>query len=483
MKQAGTPPRGGPAPRPRSLLFALCFAGVCAGAVQSVVVPVLPDIAEQLGVSAAAVSWAVTAGLVSAAVVVPVFGRLADLRGGRTVLLWCLALLIAGGVVSALAPSLPLLLLGRALQGTGGAVFPLTITVLRREADGNRLTSAMALVSATLGMGGGLGPVVAGLLNRICPDYRAVFWLTAVVGITAMLFVALLVPRRGDARTAGRVDAVGAGLLGVGLVLLILPLSQAPGWGRQAPWTGGMLAVSAAVLWLFVRVQRSRPHPLVAIDLLRRRPVLVSNLLAVLVGAVMYIQLLGISQLVRSSPEAAGYGFGASPLTTAVVYLLPVTVAAMLAGPVGGRLVIRFGGRATIVAGGVIGTGGFAALTVAHERPYQVIAAGMAVGVMVSLAYAAMPALLTRFVPAGQTGMANSVNTLTRWIGGAAASSFVAAVLAACTPAGGRPRETAIAVIFGSGVLISVTVAILAGIGLPRRAAVQPEPQRSAVVR
>ncbi|MEU7004669.1 MFS transporter, partial [Nonomuraea sp. NPDC046570] len=141
---------------------------------QSVVVPVLPDIAEQLEVSVATASWAVTAGLVSAAVIVPVFGRLADLRGGRSVLLCCLALLTAGGVVSALAPSLPLLLLGRVLQGTAGVVFPLTITVLRREVAGDRLTSAMALVSAMLGVGGGLGPVVAGLLNRIHPVRRAV---------------------------------------------------------------------------------------------------------------------------------------------------------------------------------------------------------------------------------------------------------------------------------------------------------------------
>lgn len=466
------------------MLFALCFAGVCAGAVQSVVVPVLPDIAEQLEVSVATASWAVTAGLVSAAVIVPVLGRLADLRGGRSVLLCCLALLTAGGVVSALAPSLPLLLLGRVLQGTAGVVFPLTITVLRREVAGDRLTSAMALVSATLGVGGGLGPVVAGLLNRIHPDYRAVFWLTVAGGIMSMIFVALLVPRRGDARTAGRVDLVGAGLLGVGLVLMILPLSQASEWGWTSPWVGGMFAMSAVVLWLFVRVERRRSDPLVDIDLLRRRPILVSNLLAVLVGAVMYVQMLGITQLVRSSPEAAGYGFGASPLDTALVYLLPGTVAAMLAGPLGGRLVIRFGGRATIVAGGVIGGAGFAALTVVHDRPYQVIVAGMAMGVMVSLAYAAMPALLARFVPAGRTGMANSVNTLTRWIGGAAASSLVAAVLAAHTPMGGRPREAAITMIFGAGALMSVAVVILARLGLPRQEdAVSPEPERSAVGR
>ncbi|GAA2646289.1 MFS transporter [Streptomyces vastus] len=449
------------------MLFALCFAGTSAGAVQSVVVPVLPDIAEQLHVSASTASWAVTAGLLGAVVMVPVFGRLADLRGGRGGLLWSLALLTLGSVLSALAPSLALLLVGRTLQGAAGAVFPLTITVLLREVTGGRLPSAMALVGATLGVGGGLGPVLSGLLGQYVADYRAVFVLCTAIGALSMLCVALLVPRRPVVHTTGGVDLAGATLLATGLVLVMLPLSQGSNWGWASPTVLGLLVSGVTVVWLFVRMERSRSEPLVSIALMRHRPIMVLNLLSAAVGAVMFLVLLGVNQLVRTSPDAAGYGFGVTSLTAAVVYLLPISAASLVAGLVGGRLVARFGGRATLAIAGVLGTGGFTSLALAHDRAYEVITAGVAVGVMLSLAYAATPTLLTRFAPASQTGMANSANALTRWIGGAAASSFVATVLASYTPAGGAPQETAIVVIFAVGALVSVTVASLARLGLP----------------
>ncbi|MFE2046264.1 MFS transporter [Streptomyces sp. NPDC059477] len=447
--------------------FALCFAGAVAGAVPVVVIPVLPDLSEQLRISVGTANWAVTAGLLTSAVTVPVLGRIADLRGGRGVLLWCLSVLTAGAVLSALAPSAWLFLLGRALQGTPGAVFPLAVTVLHRELTGHRRTSAVALLSGTLAVGGGMGPVVAGLLNRVRPGHQTLFWCCAGVSALAVLLVALLVPRREVSGSGGRVDMAGAALLGTGLLLVLLPLSQGAVLGWSSPLVVGAFAAAVAVLWLFVRVERWRPDPLLAMDLLRRRPVVVANLLSALVGAVMFIATLGLTHLVRSEPGEAGYGFGASALTTAVVYLLPSTVASMVAAPAGGRLVIRFGSRFTLAAAGFAGAGGFAALVLAHDRPYQVVVAGIALGVMVSLGYAAVPAVLASSVPGERLGTANSANTLARWIGGAVAGSLVAVILAAFTSGDGPPHENAVVVLFGAGALVAAAVVLVARFGLP----------------
>ncbi|MFD9722030.1 MFS transporter [Streptomyces sp. NPDC059076] len=451
-------------------LFALCFAGVVAGAVPAVVIPVLPDISEQLGVSAGTANWAVTAGLLTSAITVPVLGRIADLRGGRGVLLWCLSVLTAGAVLSALAPSVWLFLLGRALQGTAGAVFPLAVTVLHQETTGHRRTSAVALVSGTLAVGGGTGPVAAGLLNSARPGYQTLFWCCAAVSALAVLLVAFLVPRR-EAFGGGRVDIAGAALLGAGLLLVLLPLSLGASAGWTSPLVVGAFAAAAAVLGAFVRVERRHPDPLLDMELVRRRPIMVANLLSALVGAVMIVATLGLTHLVRGEPGEAGYGFGASALTTAVVYLLPSTVASMIAAPVGGRLVIRFGSRFTLVAAALAGTGGFTALTFAHDRPYQVAVAGIALGVMVSLGYAALPAVLAGAVPAARTGTANSANALARWIGGAVAGSLVAVVLAAFTTGDGPPHENAVVVLFGAGALAAVAVGLLARFGLSAPAA------------
>ncbi|MYS83905.1 MFS transporter [Embleya scabrispora] len=456
-----------PSARSGPLLFALCFAGVVAGAMPAVVVPVLPDIARELSVSPGSANWAVTAGLLSSAVTVPLFGRIADLRAGRGVLVCCLSVLTVGAVLSALAPSFPLFLLGRALQGTAGAVFPLAITVLYREVGGDRLTTAVALVSGTLAVGGGLGPVAAGLLNRAYPGYRVLFGGCAAVAACAVLLVVLFVPRRAVVDPAGRVDVAGAAVLGTGLVLVMLPLSQGGSWGWTSPAVPAMAVAAAVVLGLFVRFERGRRDPLLAMNLLRQRPVMVANALSALVGAVMFLSVLALTQLVRERPESAGYGFGASALTASVVYLLPMTVASMIAAPIGGRSVARLGARFTLVAAGLAGVGGFGVLTVAHDRPYQVVAASFTIGVMVSLGYAAIPSLLAEFVPASRIGMANSANALTRWIGGAAASSFVAAVLAAFSTNGAPPREGAIVVLAGSGLAVALTVVLLARFGLP----------------
>lgn len=450
--------------RPRLLLVTLCYVSALAGAVQSVVLPLLPDIAAQLDVSRAAASWVITVGLIAAAVAAPVLGRTADLRGGGRVLIWCAVALLLGGLLSAAATSLPLLLLGRTLQGLSGAVFPLAVTVLRTELPVGRRVRDTALVSAALGVGGGLGPVIAGLLSRDVDDFRAVFAVLAVACAVAVLALIVVLPRGSARREPGRIDPVGTLLLAACLVLVMLPLSQGSAWGWASPGVigSGLGAVLFGVL--FVRRSRRRPGPVVDIALLTHRPVLVTHLLAALVGGIMYAFFLGIYDFVQT-PPSAGYGFGASALDAALIYLLPSTVASVLAAPVGSRLVARFGGRVGVGVAGLVGVAGFGILGTVPERQWLVVLASTALGTSISLAYAALPALLAQAVALRQTGEANSVNALSRWVGGAAASSAVSAVLAGSGAA--PPAEAALVLVFAGGALAGALMVVLARFGLP----------------
>ena len=123
----------------RILLPALCFITATIAVMQTVVVPIVGTIRDQLGVSTTAVSWVLTANLLAAAVTTPILGRLADLRGKRMVLVAILGMVLAGSLLCALTDSFALLVIGRVLQGTSFALFPVGIAVLRAEIEPARL--------------------------------------------------------------------------------------------------------------------------------------------------------------------------------------------------------------------------------------------------------------------------------------------------------------------------------------------------------
>jgi MFS family permease len=426
----------------------MCGAGMVVAALQTLVVPVLSDIGDQLHASDAAVSWVVTANLLAAVVLTPLVGRLGDLRGRRAVLIGCLAAMLAGSVLGALTSSLPVLILARVLQGAAGGVFPLALSILRDELPGERLTSAMAVVSGTLGIGGGIGLVLTGVLTQHGADYHRVFWLATAASLLSLLAVLRTVPARA-VHVSGRIDWLGAGVLGAGLVALLLALEEGNGWGWTSARTLGCFAAAALILFAWVRLERRVAAPLVDLAMLTHRPILITNVAALFVGLAMFTAFMGVTALAETPRAQAGYGFGASVLTASVVYLLPGALSSVVAAPLGGRLVRTVGGREVLVLASVLAAAGFAMLAVAHDAPWEVIVAGLMVNAAVSLAYAAMPALIVAEVPRSQNGIANSVNSIARSFGMSLGSALIVSVLAGrVLPETGLPSESGFVIAF-----------------------------------
>jgi MFS family permease len=150
--------------RPNLILAVLALAGTTFALLQSVVVPALPQIERALGVGGAGGAWILTANLLSTAVLTPILGRLGDMHGKERVLIGVIAALAVGTLICALAPSLLVMLIGRAVQGAGGAVFPLAFGIIRDELPRDRVAGAIGLVSSLLGIGAGLGLVVPGVI-------------------------------------------------------------------------------------------------------------------------------------------------------------------------------------------------------------------------------------------------------------------------------------------------------------------------------
>src|SRR5262249_7542891 len=179
--------------RPRLILGVLALGGAAYALLQSLVVPALPVLQHDLHTSTAGIAWVFTAYLLAASVVTPIAGRLGDMFGKKRVLVIALAGLAAGSLLAAVAGSLTLMIVARTIQGAGGAIFPLAFGILRDEFPRERLAGAIALVSGILGIGGGLGIVLAGqILDHL--SYHWLFWIPLPGTLVAALAAVRVVP-------------------------------------------------------------------------------------------------------------------------------------------------------------------------------------------------------------------------------------------------------------------------------------------------
>ncbi|MGA6158465.1 MFS transporter [Stenotrophomonas sp. NPDC087984] len=148
---------------------------------QTLVIPIVPELPKLLNAPAADTAWAVTATLLAAAVATPIAGRLGDMYGKRRALLTSLAMLTIGSAFVALSGSLTPMIVGRLLQGLSAGVIPLGLSIMRDELPAERLGAATALMSASLGIGGALGlPIAAFVADNF--DWHTPFWASAALG-------------------------------------------------------------------------------------------------------------------------------------------------------------------------------------------------------------------------------------------------------------------------------------------------------------
>ncbi|MFC8359897.1 MFS transporter [Streptomyces griseorubiginosus] len=440
MDQQGPipPPRGtGPRARPTVPVLAMC--GTLMAVMQTVVVPLLPDLPRLTHSSAAAVSWMVTATLLAGAVLTPVLGRAGDMYGKRKVLTASLVLMTVGSVMCALSSDITVLIAARALQGAAASVVPLSISILRDELPPERRGSAVAMMSSTVGIGAALGLPLAAMVVQYA-DWHTMFWITSALGALGVTAVTWAV-RESPVRRPGRFDLWGALGLAVGLVSLLLGVSQGGQWGWGSPRVLGLFLGSAAVLALWWWRQLRTEQPLVDLRLVTRPRVGLSHVAALLTGFAFYANSLVTAQLVQA-PKATGYGLGLSIVATGLC-LLPGGVTMLLFSPLSARISTARGPRVTLALGAAVIACGYA-LRIADSRDlWMVILGATVVSTGTTLAYSALPTLILRAVPAEQTASANGVNVLMRTIGQAASSAAVAAVLVHHTSlVGGAPVPT-----------------------------------------
>ena len=417
------------APRRNSaaIVTTLSLCGIVVSLQQTLLLPMLPQLPALLDTSADSASWLVTATLLTGAVATPTVSRLADMHGKRRMMVLALAVSVLGSLLGGLSQAMPLLIAARALQGVGMALIPVGIAIMRDELPRERLPLGVALMSATLAIGAGVGPPLAGLISEHL-DWHAIFWLTGVVGV-ALLAAVLAVLPESPVVSRGTFDTRGAVLLSVALVALLLTLSKGAQWGWGSPVTLGLAAGGLLLLAVWAPLELRTPSPLVDLRVAARRSVLLVNIASLLAGFAMFANMLLTTQFLQM-PRSTGYGLGLDVLHTGL-WMMPNAAVFGLMAPVAAALTRRFGGQVTLISGAVIMGVAYLVRTQLSDNLTQVVIGSVVVGIGTAMAYGAMPTLIMRAVPVTETASANGLNVLLRSLGTSTASATTAAVTTA----------------------------------------------------
>ncbi|MEU1043301.1 MFS transporter [Streptomyces sp. NPDC005907] len=404
----------------------LAFAGIVVAVMQTLLVPVIKDLPELLGTAPSNATWVLTSTLLAGAVATPIMGRLGDLFGKRRMLLTSLAVMVVGSLVCGFTSDLLVMIAGRALQGFAMGAIPLGIGLMRDELPREKLGSAMALMSSSIGVGGGLALPLAALVAQHA-DWHALFFLSAGLGVASIVLTLAVVPES-PMRAPGTFDVLGALGLSAGLVLFLLPITKGSDWGWTSGTTLGLFGAAAVVLVLWGVMELRVKAPLVDLRTTARRSVLFTNLASIMVGVAFYAVSLVLPQLLQL-PKSTGYGLGQS-MVVAGLCVAPLGLTMMFTAPVYARLSAKYGPKVTLIIGMLIIAIGYGAGLGLMSAAWQTIVVSVVLGAGIGLAYSSLPALIIGSVPASETGAANGLNTLMRSIGTSVSSAVIGMVLA-----------------------------------------------------
>lgn len=446
---------------PRAAVAVLCLAGIVVALMQTIIVPLIPQLPTLLKADASNTTWAITITLLVGAVATPIGGRIGDMYGKRLAILGSLGFVALGSVACALATSLPVFILGRGLQGLGFGIVALGISVMRDIVPARYLGSAVGTMSASLGIGGALGlPFAAAIAQHV--SWHALFWSCAAASALAAVGVALTVPSTTPS-SGGRFDFLGAiGLTGV-LICLLLPLSKGAVWGWGNPLTLGCFAGFVVLLGLWAVVELRRASPLIDLRILGERPLLLTNLASIATGFAFYaMQLIPIQLLMAPTNSPNGFGYD---MVHASLILAPSGLVMFVFSHISGRINAMFGARISLSLGGVIIGVGYVVFIVGLTGPWaltwiHMLVIACCIGAGLGIAYSAMPALIMQAVSVEQTGESNGVNALMRIIGTSTASAVVGMLLTWSMIDVAGPDGSTIAVPAGDGYLWAAGIAL-----------------------
>jgi EmrB/QacA subfamily drug resistance transporter len=403
--------------------IALLLAMAVVALEQTVVSTAMPSIIAQLkGLDI--YPWVFSAYLLASTVTIPVYGKLADVWGRKHILLFGLVLFAVGSVMSGRAQSMPELILMRVIQGLGaGAVGPIVLTLLGDLFSLEERAKVQGWFSAVWGISSVAGPWLGGYLTDNL-SWRWVFYVTVPFAVVAIWVLVRHVKEEVRRDKVLPIDWSGAGLLASGSTLLLLAILSGPKLSTAV--FVGSLAVSVALLALFVAVERRASDPILPPDLFTRVPIASAIAASFLIGALLY----GIDTYIPLYVQGVLLGTA----TQAGEVITPLFLSWAVSVAVAAKLVVRFGFRTT----GVVGMGmialGMAGLALGAARPDSAVVLFKVSLVVTGLGFGpgSLACILgvQNAVDWNRRGAATGAVTFSRVLGGAMGVGVLGATLA-----------------------------------------------------
>ncbi|MEZ0581986.1 MDR family MFS transporter [Erwinia sp. STN24] len=335
------------------ILIAAMLAMFMAAIEVTIVATAMPTIVAELG-GFSQFGWVFSVYLLTQAVSVPLYGRLADLWGRKRVFFIGTSLFLLGSVLCGFAPAMSWLILFRAVQGLGaGAIMPLTATIIADVYSPKERAGIQGWLSSVWGVAAVVGPLTGAWIVAHF-SWSLVFWVNVPVGIVSMLMLARWFPEsRGETRQ--RLNLAGSGWLMLTVSALLTALLQAQLLGNWAFVLSGVAILSAFML---VRHEKRAPAPLFPLVIWRSRTIVAGNLGNLIIGAAM----MGISAFLPTWIQGVN---GGTPLQAGSA-LAMMSIGWPLASTLSGRLMLRTSYRFTAQLGSLLLIAGTALLLTLH---------------------------------------------------------------------------------------------------------------------
>jgi MFS family permease len=418
------PPRFEPRRR-RTVTIALVLVTALASFESTVVSTAMPTIIGDLG-GLPLYSWVFSIYLLTSTVMMPIYGRLADIYGRRRILLVAISIFLAGAITCGFAQSMPQLIAARALQGLGAAgLIPVALTVSGDLYSLKERAKIQGLFSGVWGVASLIGPLIGAWMTMTL-GWRSIFTINIPLGILAFVLVATkMIESR--ATLPDPLDVAGGASLAVGVTALLFAVLHGSGSGTMGLTVRlALLAAAAVSLILFVRLQLRREHPLIPPSLFRHMRTAAPYLGGVLMGTTIY----GVDTFVPLFVQGArgGTAGAAGAVVTPLVFFWALSAA------VGAKLVVRFGFRRTARWGAVLILTGLVALVAAawmNASVPWISAACAIVGAGLGPSSISQVLAIQNVVSERQRGVATSLVPFFRTVGGSIGVGALGGLLAA----------------------------------------------------
>lgn len=438
------------------ILLALMLTSFLVAIEATVLSTAVPSIADDLG-DFELFPWLFSIYLLTQAVTVPVYAKLADTLGRKPIILVGIGLFLLGSILSAFAWSMPALIAFRAIQGLGaGAVLPIAITIAGDIYTVQERAKVQGYLASVWAIAAVVGPTVGGLFAQF-DAWRGIF----IVNIPLCLLAAWMLARNFHEkieRTPHKIDYAGAGLLTAALTVLLLAILEGGNaWAWNSVPSIALFAAGAVLLVVFVLVERRAAEPILPLWAFSRRLLLIVAIIGLGIGAT----LTGLTSYVPTYLQGA---LGVSPLLAGFA-LATLTIGWPIAAAFSGRLYLRIGFRSTMLIGmglTVVGTGLLALFSLS---PSIIVVAIACFLVGAGLGLSATPSLIAAqaSVAWNERGVVTGTNLFSRNVGSAVGIAIFGAIFNAIFFAtGASENDPSVMTAAGSAVFVAAFVASLA---------------------